>query len=94
MIWAGVPQSWEGLLEQAEAVAVSVVEVAQAGFLHGGGDGDHLAAFGNLHPFADRHDDGGVGGLFRAVSGDGCGGGTGCRAGGGPGVESAKSAAE
>jgi hypothetical protein len=36
------------LLEHPEAVSVAVVEVAQPGFLQGGGDGDELAVLGNL----------------------------------------------
>jgi hypothetical protein len=58
------------LLEQPEAVAVTVVEVAQPGLLHRGSDRCHQAVFGDLHPFADSHDGGGVRDLFSRVAGE------------------------
>src|SRR5262249_55391574 len=56
----GAPALGGALLEEAEAVAVAVIQVVQPGFLQGGGDGYNPAAFGNVELLAARADGGGV----------------------------------
>lgn len=52
------------LLEEAEGVAVAVVEVVEVGFLHGGGQRDGLARFGDAEVLAGCDDQPGVGDLL------------------------------
>jgi hypothetical protein len=64
------------LLEQAEAVAVAVVEVTQPGFLQCGGHGDDPARWGDSELLSDSDDGGGVGDLVCGVAGQAACGGT------------------
>ena len=58
------------LLEEAERVAVAPVEVADAGLLHRGAEGDRDPAVGDAELAADLHDDLRVRDLLGAETGD------------------------
>ena len=60
----GAPALGRALLEQAQAVAVAVVEIAEPRFLDRRSDRDDPTLCRDVHLFADRDDDGGVGRLL------------------------------
>src|SRR6266571_920712 len=62
----GAPALRWALLEQAEAVAVAVVQVVEAGFLQRGGDGYLRRVLRQARGDGDLVDGGGIGQLFAA----------------------------